>query len=207
MLVRRARLVACVTHLPWARLSGRGGEGLLFVLVCKEVAHLVIFTSHTQLRLRTCPMGVPSHPKCAYLLLSLVLDALLKVGNRRIHILLFRLSVLLERILQRRLATVLVLFSVSPASVSRLGASVCLQLYRSSLRERSRAAAGLVSSCTARARAHARHTSQYRSQHTHPRKRNNLRLGISPACLALGPRQPRGRRLPASRRAGKRTRQ
>ena len=68
-------------------------------------------------------MGVPSHPhpKCAYLLLSLVLDALLKVGNRRIHILLFRLSVLLERILQRRLATVLVQLlervSMNPASL------------------------------------------------------------------------------------------
>ena len=63
-------------------------------------------------------MGVPSHPKCAYLLLSLVLDALLKVGNRRIHILLFRLSILLERILQRRLATVLVqLLELHPARV------------------------------------------------------------------------------------------
>ena len=66
-------------------------------------------------------MGVPSHPKCAYLLLSLVLDALLKVGNRRIHILLFRLSILLERILQRRLATVLVQLlervSMNPASL------------------------------------------------------------------------------------------
>jgi hypothetical protein len=65
-------------------------------------------------------MGVPSNPKCAYLLLSLVLDAPLKVGNRCIHILL-RLSVLLERILQRRLATVLVQLlervSVNPASL------------------------------------------------------------------------------------------
>ena len=65
--------------------------------------------------------GVPSHPECAYSLLSLVLDALLKVGNRRIHILLFRLSVLLERILQRRLATVLVQLlervSMNPASL------------------------------------------------------------------------------------------
>ena len=61
------------------------------------------------------------HPKCAYSLLSLVLDALLKVGNRRIHILLFRLSILLERILQRRLATVLVQLlervSMNPASL------------------------------------------------------------------------------------------
>ena len=71
-----------------------GGEGLLlpFVSICKERASS-IFTSHPQLRLRTCLMGVPSHPKCAYSLLSLVLDALLKVGNHRIHILLFRLSV------------------------------------------------------------------------------------------------------------------
>ena len=44
-----------------------GGEGLMeglllpFVLVCKERASN-IFTSHPQLRLRTCPMGVPSHP-------------------------------------------------------------------------------------------------------------------------------------------------
>ena len=53
--------------------------------------------------------------------IPLVLDALLKVGNRRIHILLFRLSILLERILQRRLATVLVQLlervSMNPASL------------------------------------------------------------------------------------------
>ena len=56
-----------------------------------------------------------------FIIVSLVLDALLKVGNRRIHILLFRLSILLERILQRRLATVLVQLlervSVNPASL------------------------------------------------------------------------------------------
>ena len=56
-----------------------------------------------------------------FIIVSLVLDALLKVGNRRIHILLFRLSILLERILQRRLATVLVQLlervSMNPASL------------------------------------------------------------------------------------------
>ena len=55
------------------------------------------------------------------IIVSLVLDALLKVGNRCIHILLFRLSVLLERILQWRLATVLVQLlervSMNPASL------------------------------------------------------------------------------------------